>query len=62
MHLKVAAAGTRITVYADGGSEPVLEYDDRSDRPFLHGKIGLKSVAAASRFDEVAIHPLDIPY
>ncbi|MCM3698073.1 family 43 glycosylhydrolase [Paenibacillus macerans] len=55
IHLKVAAVGTRITVYADNGSKPVLEYDDRSDRPFLHGKIGLKSVATASRFDEVEI-------
>ncbi|MGG6312001.1 family 43 glycosylhydrolase [Paenibacillus macerans] len=60
IRLKVTAVGTRIAVYADNGNEPVLEYEDRSDRPFLHGKIGLKSIATASRFDEVQIRPLDV--
>lgn len=53
--LKVSARGPEISVYADSGSDPVLTYIDRSEQPFLQGKIGFKSVGTSSRFDRITV-------
>ncbi|MEK0312371.1 family 43 glycosylhydrolase [Cohnella sp. 56] len=58
LHLKVEARGHQISVYAGEASEPVIRYEDRGARPLLHGKVGFKSIDAASRFDRARIAPL----
>ncbi|GGG06912.1 hypothetical protein GCM10010912_59470 [Paenibacillus albidus] len=57
VHMKVLAEGTHIAVYMEGGDEPVLTFDDRSEEPWLQGKAGLKTGETASRFDRVDIKP-----
>lgn len=57
LHLKVRAVGNRISVYAGGADAPILEYVDRGGYPFLHGKVGLLSADAASKFDRVSVFP-----
>lgn len=55
MHLKVTAEGARITVYAEGGSTPVLDYTDRGVSPLLQGKTGFKSAGTAARFERMTV-------
>lgn len=57
LHLKVRAAGDRITVYAGDADKPVLDYADRGDAPFLRGKVGFQAADTASRFDHASVAP-----
>jgi len=58
LKLKIRAVGNRISVFVDEAQEPAIEYADVSERTFLNGRIALKTVAAAGRFDHVRIEPI----
>jgi xylan 1,4-beta-xylosidase len=57
VHVKVRVTGARLELYAGDSTTPLLVYTDRSERPFLNGKIGFKSVDNNSRYDDVRVYP-----
>ncbi|TJY41007.1 DUF1080 domain-containing protein [Cohnella pontilimi] len=57
VHLKVRVSGNRLQVFAGNSAAPILDYTDLSDQPFLHGKVGFRSVDSASRYDNVKVYP-----
>ncbi|MBM7568030.1 family 43 glycosylhydrolase [Paenibacillus sacheonensis] len=58
VRLKVAAAGSVISVYVGDAAKPAIRYADDADDAFLHGRVGFKSVSASSRFDAFGVAPL----
>lgn len=56
-HMKVIAAGTTIRVYVGDMNTPKITYTDNSANPFTHGKVGLRTMNNATRFDNFRVAP-----
>lgn len=58
VNIAIQAIGSRITVYANDGADPVIDYEDDGEQAFLNGRVALKTAGAAARFDRVQIDPI----
>ncbi|WP_127532816.1 family 43 glycosylhydrolase [Paenibacillus kobensis] len=58
VHLRVRAAGGRISVFIGNADAPVIDYADNGAGAFLNGKVALKSVDTATRFSSWRIDPI----
>ncbi|WP_036718859.1 carbohydrate-binding protein [Paenibacillus harenae] len=56
-HMKVVASGTRIKVYVGDMENPLIDYTDRSETAFTHGKIGVRSFNSESSIDNFTVTP-----
>ncbi|MFB9326174.1 family 43 glycosylhydrolase [Paenibacillus aurantiacus] len=56
-HMKVVASGTTIQVFVGDMSTPKITYTDNSANPFTHGKVGLRTMNNATRFDNFRVAP-----
>ncbi|MGG4048786.1 carbohydrate-binding protein [Paenibacillus favisporus] len=59
-HVKVVAQGARIQVFVDDMSKPVIDYTDRSGRPFTHGKVGMRTYMNETSYDNFTVLPAPI--
>jgi hypothetical protein len=59
-HMKVVAQGTRIQVYVDDMSKPVIDYTDTSGSPFTHGKVGMRTFMNETSYDNFTVLPAPI--
>lgn len=53
-HLRVVVSGNRLEVYVGNATAPSIDYTD-NDRPFISGKVGLRSQHAHAYFDNLEI-------
>lgn len=56
-HMKVVTSGTTIRVYVGDMNTPKITYTDNSSNPFTHGKVGLRTMNNATRFDNFKVTP-----
>ncbi|WP_258168234.1 carbohydrate-binding protein [Paenibacillus sp. AR247] len=59
-HVKIVAQGARIQVFVDDMSKPVIDYTDRSGRPFTHGKVGMRTYMNETSYDNFTVLPAPI--
>jgi hypothetical protein len=54
-HMKVVTSGTRIMVFVGDMDTPLIDYTDRSDTAFTHGKAGVRSFNSESYIDDFKV-------
>ncbi|MCA0757887.1 carbohydrate-binding protein [Paenibacillus sp. N4] len=57
-HMKVVAAGSRIKVYVGDMEKPLIDFTDRSEKAFIHGKVGVRSFNGESFIDNFTVMPI----
>jgi hypothetical protein len=60
-HVKVEISGYTFKMYVDDMNTPVITCTDTMPYPFIHGKVGLRSLGTHTHFDNIRVYADAVP-